>query len=184
MFLIRQRVDRRHTGKFRELLDVALGERANDRAMNHPRQHPRRVLDQFAAAELRICRIEINRFAAELANSDFKRDARARGRLGKNQRPGLSGQRLGRVPAAIRLEIRCRAGSLDLVARQLFDAERCFIRIARESLPQLTVFERKNRDMRSADRFDRSASSIDTLQSRAILPPLRFRLDSTPAAGE
>ena len=56
MLVIGQRVDRRDAGEFGELLDIALRERADDRAVDHPAQHARGVLDRLAAAELNVVR--------------------------------------------------------------------------------------------------------------------------------
>src|ERR1700739_3585658 len=124
MLIISQGINSRHAGKFRELLEIALRVSANDRAMNHPSKDTGRVLDQFAATELRVGGVQVNRFPSELTNSDFKRNARARRRFGKNQRPGLAGERLRRNLAAIRLELGCPLQNpFDLVAGELFDTE-------------------------------------------------------------
>src|SRR5205814_9213506 len=81
MLVVRERVDRRHAGELRELLDVPLRERPDDRAMNHSPEHAARVLNQLAAPELNVVRVQKNRLAAQLAHSYFKRNPRPRGRL-------------------------------------------------------------------------------------------------------
>ena len=87
-----------------ELLDVALCERADDRAVNHAAQHAGGVLDRLAAAQLNVIGIEKHRLPAQFADADLKRNPRARGRFGKDQRPGLAGQRLGFMLAALAFE--------------------------------------------------------------------------------
>ena len=99
MFLVGQRIHGRHAGVLGELLDIALRVRANDRAVNHPAEHARGVLDQLAAADLNVLRAQKQRLPAQFADADLERDARARGRLVENERPGLSGQRQARVTA-------------------------------------------------------------------------------------
>ena len=54
MLVIGQCVDGWNVRKFRKLLHVGLRKGADDRAMNHPAQHPRGVLDRLAAAELDV----------------------------------------------------------------------------------------------------------------------------------
>ena len=58
MLVVGQRVDGRDAGKLRELLHVALRERADDRAVDHPAQHARGVLDRLAAAQLNLVRVK------------------------------------------------------------------------------------------------------------------------------
>jgi len=77
MFVICQRVDRRHTGKLCELFDVALRVSSDYRAVRHSRQHPRGVFDQLAPPQLGIRSRHVNRFPAELADSDFKGNSRS-----------------------------------------------------------------------------------------------------------
>ena len=104
MLVVGQRVDGRDAGKFRELLHVALRERADDRAVDHAAQDARRVLDRLAAAKLDVRRAQKHRLPAEFADADLERQPRARGLLGKHQRPRLAGERLLFVTAALALE--------------------------------------------------------------------------------
>ena len=121
MLVIGQRVDGRDAGKFGEFLHVALRKRADDRAVNHPAQHARGVLDRFAAAQLDFVRVEKHRLAAQFANADLEGNPRARGRLGKHQRPDLSGQRLLVAPRPLALEHDGVAQDfLNVRARQFF----------------------------------------------------------------
>ena len=79
MLVVRQRVDGRNAGKSGELLDVALREGADDRAVNHPAHHPRSVLDWLAAAELDVIGVEKHRPPAKFVDTDLERNPRARG---------------------------------------------------------------------------------------------------------
>ena len=79
MLIIGERVDRREARKRGELLDIPLRERADHRAVDHPPEHARGVLDRLAAAELDVVRTEEQRVPAQLANADLERHPRARG---------------------------------------------------------------------------------------------------------
>ena len=127
MFVVRQRVDGRDAGIARELLHIALRKSADDRAVNHAAQHPRGVLDGFTAAELNFIRVEKHHLPAQFADSHFKRNPRARGRFGKQQRPDFSGQWLVRMMAALFLDGRSIGENLFHVrARQFFNAQQMF----------------------------------------------------------
>ena len=124
VLFIRQRVDRRHAGELRKLLDVALRVSADHRAMNHSRQHPRGIFNQFTATELRVSGVQVNGFAPELANPDLERHSRSRRWLGKNQRPSLAGQRLRRNFPAVRFQLsRAPQNRFDFISRQLLNAK-------------------------------------------------------------
>ena len=125
MLFVSQRIDRRQAGELGELLDVRLGESADDRAVDHAGQDPRRVLDELAAPELNIVRVQENRFASQLAHTDFERDACPGGRLGKNEAPGLAAQRKLRVLAAVLFLQSSNAEDVfHLRPAQLLDAEK------------------------------------------------------------
>jgi hypothetical protein len=76
VFVVSQCVDRRDTGKFRELLDVALRVSPNDSAVDHSSEHARSILNQFTPAQLCVGRVQINRFASEFPDANFKRNTR------------------------------------------------------------------------------------------------------------
>ena len=75
MLLVGQRVDCWDSGKFGKLFDVALGVSANHGAVDHSGEDPRGIFNEFAATELRVSGIEINRFASKLANSNVERNS-------------------------------------------------------------------------------------------------------------
>src|ERR1017187_5252022 len=87
MLVVRQRIDGADAG-----------------AMNHAAHDTRGVLDRLAAAELDVHRAQKHRQPAEFADADLERQPRARGLLGKHQRPSLAGERLGLVMAAFAFE--------------------------------------------------------------------------------
>ena len=58
MLVVREGIDGGYAGVVGELLDIALRERAEDGAVNHPAQDARGVLDGFAAAKLDLARGE------------------------------------------------------------------------------------------------------------------------------
>ena len=58
MFFVRQRVDGGKAGVLGEFLHVLLRVSPDDRAMNHPSEHPGGVLDRFAASELNVGSVE------------------------------------------------------------------------------------------------------------------------------
>ena len=127
MLLVRQRVDRRHAGELRELLDVGLRKRPNDGAVDHPRENAGRVLDQLAAPELNVVRVQENRFTAQFAHAHFERDSRPRRRLRKDQTPGLPAQRKLRVlPAILFLQGRDVEDVVHLRPVQFLDAKKIF----------------------------------------------------------
>jgi hypothetical protein len=105
MLVIGQGVDGGNAGVLREFLDITLGKRADDRAVNHAPEHAGRVLDRFTASELYVIRIEKQHFSAEFAEPNFEGNAGASGRFAEHQRPGLAGQRLA-VGFAVALELR------------------------------------------------------------------------------
>ena len=74
---------------------------ADDDAVQVARKHFRRVLRRFAARKLHVFRVEHHGIAAELADADLKRNARARRFFEKEQPPRLSRERRGSagVPA-------------------------------------------------------------------------------------
>ena len=86
-----------------EFLDVALGEGAEDGAVDHAAQDAGGVLDGFAAAELDFAGGQEHDLAAQLADADLEGDAGAGGGLGEEHGPGLAGQglvgRAGRAPS-------------------------------------------------------------------------------------
>ena len=86
-----------------EFLDVELGEGADNSAVNHAAEHAGGVLDGFAAAELDFECAQKHGVAAQFADADFKRDARAGGGLGEEQGPDFAGQRERVVAAALLL---------------------------------------------------------------------------------
>src|SRR6185436_15206844 len=83
MLLIRQRVDRGNAGVGGKFLDFRLGKCAEDRALNHPPENARSVLDRLAAPKLNFVGCKEDGFAAEFADADFKRDTRSRGGFGE-----------------------------------------------------------------------------------------------------
>ena len=93
MLVVRQRVDGGDAGVLGELLHVALREGAEHRAVHHPAQHARGVLDRFAAAKLNLAGGQEDHLPAQLADADLEGDAGARGGLGEQHGPGLPGQR-------------------------------------------------------------------------------------------
>ena len=94
MLVVGQRIDRGDPRELGKIDNILLGEGADDRPMHHATENAGRVLDRFAATELDVVFREKHRESTELANADFKRNARPRRRLGENQRPGLTRQRL------------------------------------------------------------------------------------------
>ena len=104
MLVVGEGVDGGDAGEIGEFLDVALGEGADDGAVEHSAQDAGGVLDGFAAAKLDIAGGKEHDLAAELADADLEGDAGACGRFGEDMRPGLAGQRLRGVMAAFRLE--------------------------------------------------------------------------------
>ena len=89
---IRERVNHRNVASGRETLDFAVVKRAHDQAMHETRKDFCGVFHGFTAAELDIVFVEEKRIAAELVDTDFEGHARARRGLGKNHRPGLTGE--------------------------------------------------------------------------------------------
>src|SRR5438874_13545896 len=95
--------------------------------MDHPAKDARGVLDQFASAKLGIGGSKKNRIADEFLDPHFKRNARARGRLGKDQRPGLTGKRLRRSRRASLFIILGKAKNYpDPIRLETLDAEKMF----------------------------------------------------------
>src|SRR5439155_4957781 len=78
----------------REPLDDRLFERADHHAVDHPRDDARNILDRFAARELRVAAIEVDRDAAELIHSRLERHPRARASLLENHRQRAIAKRL------------------------------------------------------------------------------------------
>ena len=75
--LVREAVDHGHAGVAGEALDDLLLERADHHGVAHPGDHLRGVLDGFAATELRVARVEVDRAAAELLHPGLEREAGA-----------------------------------------------------------------------------------------------------------
>ena len=77
-----------------ELLDVVLGERADDDAVEVAREDDRSVAERLAAPELQLVGREVEPDPAELGDSDPEGDARARRRLLEDQADRPAGQEL------------------------------------------------------------------------------------------
>jgi len=71
MVFVGETVDHRHARVAGKALDDVLLKRANHHHITHARNYLRRVFYRFAATELRIARVEINRRAAELLHAGF-----------------------------------------------------------------------------------------------------------------
>ena len=85
----------------RQLLDVGMIEGADHDAVEIAGEHPRRVADRLAAAELDVAGREEQRVAAELVGADLERDPRAGGALREDHRERLARERLLLVIAAL-----------------------------------------------------------------------------------
>src|SRR5204863_8956715 len=81
--------DRREAG---QLLDLAVVVGADHDAVHVARQHPGRVRDRLAAADLDVLAGEEEGSAAELVGADLKGDPGAGGRLGEDHRQRLAGE--------------------------------------------------------------------------------------------
>jgi hypothetical protein len=68
MLFVRQRVHGRHPGVGREFDHVVLRIRPDHRAVNHPAEHPCRVLDGLATPQLDVLRVEKQRTPAQFVN--------------------------------------------------------------------------------------------------------------------
>ena len=86
MELIRQTVPDRDGGVLRQLFDDALAEAAVLDAVEHAREHARRVGDAFLLADLRASGVEIRAAHTQIVRRDLEAAARARARLFKDER--------------------------------------------------------------------------------------------------
>ena len=93
MLVVGERVHGRHAGVSGEFLHVVLRISPDDRAMNHPAEHARGVLDRLAASDLNLVRAEKHHLSAQLTDADLERHSSACGGFVENQRPALPGQR-------------------------------------------------------------------------------------------
>ena len=81
MLIVREGIDRRDSAVLGKLLDVALRERADHRAVQHTPHDPRRIFDGLAAPKLNVGCGKKHHVAAEFADAYFERHAGAGGRL-------------------------------------------------------------------------------------------------------
>ena len=100
MAAVGQPVDDRHGGVLHHFLEMRHADGAQQDDVDIARQHPRRIGDGLAPAELRFGMAQYDHLAAELAHADLEGDPGAGRRLLENHRQGLA--REGRRIAARR----------------------------------------------------------------------------------
>jgi hypothetical protein len=163
MVFVGQAVDHRHPRVAGEALDDRLLIGADHDDVAHARDHLGGVLHRFAAPELRIAGIEVDRRAAELVHASLEGEARARAGLleDHHQRAVLQG------PMAL---VGLEAGLDD--ARALEDVVEF---LAREIL-ELQEMPRRHHDQAPRN-------SLIRAPSRSPVPPLRHRSSPAAAAG-
>jgi hypothetical protein len=89
-----ERVDHRYRRGRGERRQPLVGEGPDHDRVHVPRQHPRRVLDRLAPAEVRGLRVDDHRVPAELGDADLERDPGAQRRLLEDDRDRPAPQRL------------------------------------------------------------------------------------------
>ena len=94
VILVGQAVDDRDPRMGGKTLDDVLLEGANHHDIHHARDHLGRVLDRFAAPQLGIAGIEIDRRTTQLVHTGLKGQAGAGGALLKDHRQGAIGERM------------------------------------------------------------------------------------------
>ena len=98
---IGEAIDHRHGRVFGQLAQLCHAVGAQHDRIDIARQHARRVGDTLATAKLHLLAREDDGVAAELADADLERHARAGGGLFEDQRDGFAGERLALDPAAL-----------------------------------------------------------------------------------
>ena len=107
MGAVGQAVDDRHRGVFGKLEQLGVLGGADHHHIDVARQHPRRIGDGLAAAQVGVDRRQHDRLAAELAHADLEGDPGAGRRLLEDHRQGLASQgsfRLAGRQAALGLD--------------------------------------------------------------------------------
>src|SRR3954454_23070822 len=127
----RQSVDDGNGGVRGKLEQRLVVQNADHDGVDIARQHPRRVGDGLAAAELHLGAGQHDRLAAELAHADVERHAGARRRPFEDHRQGLAFERLliFRISFFLRLQLRLHGGAgvehvAQLDKRQFADIEK------------------------------------------------------------
>ena len=116
---IGERVDGGDAAVFGKVLDVRLGESADDGAVAHAAEDAGGIGNGFTAAELDIIGSEKEDVAAEFADADLEGDAGARRGLRKHERPALMAERVFIEAAAIGLHRLCEVeDGEDFLTRQ------------------------------------------------------------------
>lgn len=123
-----------------EVLDIGLGEGADNGTVNHAAENPGGIFDGFAATELDVVGVEEEDIATEFTNSDFERDAGSGRAFGEEEGPALVAQGMFAVVASGGFHFLCRGENGDQICGEgRFDGEKMFHaeRFRRESFGEL-----------------------------------------------
>ena len=127
MFFVGQGVHRGNAGIGSEVIDIGLGEGADDGPVNHAAENSGGVFDGFAATELDIVGVEEEDIATEFTNSDFERDAGSGRAFGEEEGPALVAQGMFAVVASSDFHFLCRGEDGDQICGGgRFDGEKMF----------------------------------------------------------
>src|SRR5258706_10262378 len=95
--------------------------------MDHATQHAGGVFDRLATAEVNVICAEEQRFATKFTDADLEGNTGARGGLGEDQGPGLTGERLMLAAGSLTLENgTVRQDVIDVRRGHFFQTEKVF----------------------------------------------------------